>query len=168
MQAQAHAVEEAAYALDNRLGREGLSKEAQAEYDRLLEERYYAASAGQAAPSPSSGAPMAQHTTKTSTSGQGCGCGFGGLVFVAVQIGFIVWIVKATHNAGTQNTLSAIHQCAGLNWYPLYTSYADCIQQLSNAANTGTHIGVGLVVAFWVVADLVLLGIGGAIARKSS
>lgn len=110
---------------------------------------------------------MSGSTAKASTSSQGCGCGLGALVFVAVQVGFIVWIVKATHNAGTQNTLSAIHQCAGLNWYPVYSSYADCIQQLSGAANTGTHIGVGLVVLFWVLTDLVLLGIGGLIGKVS-
>lgn len=44
--------EEAAYALDNRLDREGLSNEARAEYDRLLQERYFAATRGEAAPLP--------------------------------------------------------------------------------------------------------------------
>ena len=40
--------EEAAYALDNKLDREGLGKEAQLEYDRLLQERYFAATRGEA------------------------------------------------------------------------------------------------------------------------
>ena len=44
--------EEAAYALDNRLDRDGLSKEARAEYDRLLQERFFAATRGEPAPLP--------------------------------------------------------------------------------------------------------------------
>jgi hypothetical protein len=39
--------QEAAYALDYKLEREGLSKEVQAEYDRLLQERFFAASRGE-------------------------------------------------------------------------------------------------------------------------
>ena len=57
---QARAVEEAAYALNNRLDRDGLSQEAQAEYDRLLQERYCAASGGQAPLRPASGAAAPQ------------------------------------------------------------------------------------------------------------
>lgn len=38
--------EEATYALDNKMDRERLSKEARAEYDRLLQERYFAATRG--------------------------------------------------------------------------------------------------------------------------
>lgn len=38
--------EEATHALDNKLDRDRLSKEARAEYDRLLQERYFAATRG--------------------------------------------------------------------------------------------------------------------------
>jgi hypothetical protein len=41
-------VEEATYALDNKVDRERLSKEARAEYDRLLQERHFAATRGEA------------------------------------------------------------------------------------------------------------------------
>lgn len=54
--------EEAAYALDNRLPREGLNREAQAEYDRLLQERHFAATRGDAPPGPPSTAPAPQRT----------------------------------------------------------------------------------------------------------
>jgi hypothetical protein len=53
--------QEAAYTLDNRLDPTGLSSEARAEYDRLLHERYAAASRGQhAAPEAASPAQPAQ------------------------------------------------------------------------------------------------------------
>jgi hypothetical protein len=60
--------QEAAYALDNRLDRDGLSGEAQAEYDRLLQERYFAASRGEiqkpseAATPPSGSTGQGSHT----------------------------------------------------------------------------------------------------------
>lgn len=47
--------QEAAYALDNRLARDGLSREVQVEYDRLLQERYFAAARGESAPRPATG-----------------------------------------------------------------------------------------------------------------
>jgi hypothetical protein len=42
--------QEAAYALDNKVDRERLSKEARVEYDRLLQERFFAATRGEAEP----------------------------------------------------------------------------------------------------------------------
>src|SRR5689334_20422560 len=54
--------EEAAYALDNKMDREQLSEEARAEYDRLLQERYFAATRSEPppdrAPSPGWAAPQ--------------------------------------------------------------------------------------------------------------
>ena len=42
--------EEAAYAIDFNVGRETLGKDAQAEYDRLVQERFFAASRGEGQP----------------------------------------------------------------------------------------------------------------------
>jgi hypothetical protein len=42
--------QEAAYALDNKVDRERLSREARVEYDRLLQERFFAATRGDAEP----------------------------------------------------------------------------------------------------------------------
>jgi hypothetical protein len=49
--------EEATYALDNKVSRERLSREAQVEYDRLLQERFFAATRGEAEASLPSGYP---------------------------------------------------------------------------------------------------------------
>jgi hypothetical protein len=52
--------EEAAYALDNRLDRDGLSAEVQAEYDRLLQERYVTASGREPPARPAGDVPAPQ------------------------------------------------------------------------------------------------------------
>jgi hypothetical protein len=52
--------QEAAYALDNKLDRDGLSPQVRAEYDRLLQERYFAATRGEAPLRPASDDPAPQ------------------------------------------------------------------------------------------------------------
>jgi hypothetical protein len=90
-------------------------------------------------------------------------------VFLAIQALFIVWIiagVAAVHAAPTQAQLA--QGCYNNNWYPLFKSQADCVQHyggaLNDAGTAGKAIGVGLVIGFWMVVD-VILGISYGIYR---
>jgi hypothetical protein len=84
--------------------------------------------------------------------------------FLAVQVGFLAWIIGAVaSNASGQGAsvhAQALQYCAGTGWYPLFRSYADCVIHYGNGLNTasdvGTTIGVGLVIGLWVAADVIL------------
>lgn len=68
-------------------------------------------------------------------------------VFLAVQAGFILWIVTgATSGSPDCGTLSA----------------ADC----QNASDVGKTIGVGLMITLWVIVDIIL-GVTYAVVRLS-
>ncbi|HEY2296148.1 MAG TPA: hypothetical protein VGH43_00355 [Jatrophihabitans sp.] len=60
--------------------------------------------------------------------------------FLAVQAGFVIWIIAGAHAASSPS------DCSGLSAH-------DC----QAAANAGTAIGVGLIIVFWILLDLVLL-----------
>jgi ABC-type phosphate transport system permease subunit len=81
--------------------------------------------------------------------------------FFAVQVLFIIWIITAVasvHTGATQAQLTSA--CYNHNWYPLFKSQADCVQHyggaLNDAGTAGKAIGVGLVVVFWFVVDMIL------------
>ncbi|MGW0424098.1 hypothetical protein [Streptomyces sp. NPDC003015] len=73
-------------------------------------------------------------------------------VFLAVQALFVIWISVGVNTAGDSN------DCSGLT--------GDALQLCRDAGNAGTAIGVGLVIALWVAAD-VILGISYLVFRLS-
>jgi hypothetical protein len=84
--------------------------------------------------------------------------------FLLVQAIFLIWVISgavSTSNSGAQAHAQALRECAGTGWQPLYSSYHDCVTNLgnlySNASSAGKGIGVGLVIALWVVFDVVLM-----------
>jgi len=89
-------------------------------------------------------------------------------VFLAVQILFIILLVVGLSSKSTNTGAQAASLCNHGQWTPLYTSYSQCVSQggklLAAASDTGTAIGVGLIVGLWVAAD-VILGIGYGIYR---
>jgi len=82
-------------------------------------------------------------------------------VFLAIQAIFILWLVvgiATVHTGATQAQLAS--GCYNHNWYPLFKSQADCVQHyggaLNDAGTAGKAIGIGLVIAFWCVVDVIL------------
>ncbi len=67
-------------------------------------------------------------------------------VFLTIQALFIVWIVAAIASSGPSD-------CNGLD-----------AQTCQDASNTGTAIGVSLVIVFWAIVDIIL-GISYGIYR---
>jgi hypothetical protein len=70
-------------------------------------------------------------------------------VFLAIQVLFLIWVIAG---AASGHHVSAA-DCAGLD-----------TQTCQSAADAGTTIGVGLVIAFWAVVD-VILGVTYAVVR---
>jgi hypothetical protein len=90
-------------------------------------------------------------------------------VFLAIQALFLIWIIVAVATVHTGPTQAQLAQgCYHHNWYPLFKSQADCVQHyggaLNDAGTAGKAIGVGIVIAFWAVVD-VILGISYGIYR---
>ncbi len=50
--------------------------------------------------------------------------------------------------------------CYSHAWYPLFSSQADCVHQLSSlyrtASDAGKGIALGVISIFWVITDLIL------------
>lgn len=63
-------------------------------------------------------------------------------IFLAVQALFVIWVI-----AGIASGHHAAASC-----HDQYLTHAQC----ASAANAGTAIGVGLVVVFWAVVDVIL------------
>ena len=60
--------------------------------------------------------------------------------FLALQVLFLIWVIAGAHTGAGQPT-----DCGTLS-----------AQTCNDAANTGTAIGVGIIIAFWVVVDFIL------------
>ena len=93
-------------------------------------------------------------------------------VFLAVQALFIAWLIIATATVHTGPTAAQLAQgCYSHNWWPLFKSQADCVQHyggaLNSAGTAGKAIGIGLVVMFWCVVDIIL-GIGYGVYRLAT
>jgi hypothetical protein len=71
-------------------------------------------------------------------------------VFLGIQALFVIWVITGV----------ASGHSAAVNCHDQYLTHAQC----ASAANAGTAIGAGLIVAFWVAVD-VILGIGYGIFR---
>jgi hypothetical protein len=93
-------------------------------------------------------------------------------VFLAIQVLFILWLVIGLATVHTAPTTAQLAQaCNNHNWYPVFTSQADCVTHYGGALNAagtaGKAIGAGLVVLFWVVVDF-FLGVGYGIYKLAS
>jgi hypothetical protein len=96
-------------------------------------------------------------------------------IFLAIQALFIVWIITGIAGTHTGPTAAQIASgCYHHAWYPLFKSQADCVTHygsaLQDAGNAGKAIGVGLMVAFWFVVDVILgvsYGVYKLATRKS-
>jgi hypothetical protein len=95
-------------------------------------------------------------------------------IFLAIQVIFLIWVIAGAHTGagnGAQAHAQALSYCGSGGWQPLYTSYADCVTHygnaLSDAGNAGTAIGVGLVIALWAIADIIL-GISYGVYRLAT
>jgi hypothetical protein len=85
-------------------------------------------------------------------------------VFLGIQALFIAWIIAGVANkpAGTPIAQQVAQQCGNGGWQGLFKSYADCTKHYAVALNdaadtdTGKGIGVALIVAVWVVVDIIL------------
>ena len=73
-------------------------------------------------------------------------------VFLAVQAIFLVWVI-----GGSVSGHSAAVHC-----HDRFLTHAQC----ASAANTGTAIGVVLVIVFWMVVD-VILGVSYGVYKLS-
>lgn len=93
-------------------------------------------------------------------------------VFLAIQALFVIWIIAAVATVHTGPTQAQLAQaCYDHNWYPLFKSQADCVQHYGGALNAagtaGKAIGVGLIVVFWMVVD-VILGVSYGVYRLAT
>lgn len=93
-------------------------------------------------------------------------------VFLAIQALFIIWIIVGVATVHTGPTQAQLAQgCYNHNWYPLFKSQADCVQHyggaLNDAGTAGKAIGVGLVIVFWMVVD-VILGVSYGVYRLAT
>lgn len=87
-------------------------------------------------------------------------------IFLAIQVIFLIWIITGVHgNAsgqGAQVHTQAVQYCSNGGWQGLYKSYADCVTHYGNtlngASDTGTAIGVALIIGLWVATDVIVGG----------
>lgn len=81
-------------------------------------------------------------------------------VFLAIQVIFLIWVITGAMTKTGPTTAQIAQGCYHHAWYPLFKSQADCVKHyggaLNDAGNTGKAIGVGLVIVFWVVVDVIL------------
>lgn len=82
-------------------------------------------------------------------------------MFLAIQAIFVLWLVVgiATVHTGASHA-QIVSQCYNHAWFPLYKSQADCVTHFGGAMNdagtAGKAIGIGLIIAFWMVVDVIL------------
>lgn len=73
--------------------------------------------------------------------------------FLAVQVGFIIWLVAGTASTGGGINASVVAQCpqqaAGMGM-----TQAQCVSFLGGAAKTGTALGAATIVLVWVIVDI--------------
>jgi hypothetical protein len=82
-------------------------------------------------------------------------------IFLAIQVLFIIWIVTGIATVHTGPThAQLVSGCYNHAWFPLFKSQADCVKHyggaLNDAGTAGKAIGVGLIIAFWFVVDMIL------------
>jgi hypothetical protein len=90
--------------------------------------------------------------------------------FLAVQAVFVILIiVYATESTGPSHA-DLVSGCYHGAWSPLFSSQADCVKHYGGALNAAGHVGQGigivLVIALWVAAD-VILGVGRLVVVTS-
>lgn len=92
--------------------------------------------------------------------------------FLVIQALFVAWVISGimSHTGATTAEVNA--GCLHGAWQGLFKSQADCLVHyragLNQAASAGTAIGVGIVIVFWAIVDIIL-GIGRLVvltARK--
>lgn len=90
--------------------------------------------------------------------------------FLVIQALFLAWVISgiAGHTGADTATVNA--GCLHGAWQGLFQSQADCLVHyragLNQAAAAGTAIGVGIVIVFWAVVDIIL-GIGRLVVLTS-
>lgn len=83
-------------------------------------------------------------------------------VFLAVQVLFLIWVIAGAVTASGNDGAAAAAYCHA---HPdAYLSYADCVSLYGGGSKVGAAVGVGLVIALWAVADIIL-GIGYGVYR---
>ena len=91
-------------------------------------------------------------------------------VFLAIQVLFVVWVIGGimSHTGATTAEVNA--GCLHGAWQGLFQSQQDCLVHyrngLNQAATAGTAIGVGIVIVFWAIVDIIL-GIGRWVVLSS-
>ncbi len=81
-------------------------------------------------------------------------------VFLAIQALFVIWVIAgaATKTGAPASQVAA--QCDHHAWFPLFKSQADCVTHfggaLNDAGNAGKAIGIGLIIVFWFIVDVIL------------
>jgi hypothetical protein len=82
-------------------------------------------------------------------------------VFLAVQVLFLIWVIGGAASAGGIHS-QAVAYCHA---HPSsYVSFAECVSAYGGGGKAGAAIGVGIIVALWVAADIIL-GIGYGVYR---
>jgi hypothetical protein len=83
--------------------------------------------------------------------------------FLAIQLLFVAWVVSGIMSHTGASTADVNAGCLHGAWQGLFKSQADCLVHyragLNQAASAGTAIGVGIVIVFWAIVDIIL-GIG--------
>jgi hypothetical protein len=86
-------------------------------------------------------------------------------IFLAIQAVFLIWIVTglASKGSGPSVASQTASACTNGGWQGLFKSQADCMKHyavaLHDAGDVGKGIGAAIIIAFWMVVD-VILGIG--------
>ena len=81
-------------------------------------------------------------------------------VFLAVQVGFIIWIITASTGSTGPSSAQIAQFCGNGGWHGVFSSYADCVKHgavgLTDAGNIGKGIAVSVIVIAWVIVDFLL------------
>ena len=74
-------------------------------------------------------------------------------VFLAIQALFVIWVIAGAASGG------GIHAQA-VAWCHAHpdanVSFSDCVSLYGGGSKAGTAIGVGLIIVFWAVVDVIL------------
>jgi len=91
-------------------------------------------------------------------------------VFLAIQAIFVLWLIVglASKGSGPSVASQTASVCANGGWQGLFKSHADCMKHyavaLHDAGDAGKGLGAAIIIAFWMVVD-VILGIGYGVYR---
>ena len=92
-------------------------------------------------------------------------------VFLAIQALFLIWVIAGAASKNPSTSAQIAQQCYHHAWFPLFKSQADCVTHFGGALNTagdaGKAIGVGLIIVFWMVVD-VILGVSYGVYRLAT